>query len=128
MDLHDRVALITGASGGLGAATAPMLADYGAHVAVTHLGHREEAVDLCRKIEATGRKKRHDQDRVVNISGTPGMVPAGSIALAVPKARLIHLRRCPDVIKTERLVLQPWSFEDVPDVLSYAADEEWGRY
>jgi ribosomal-protein-alanine N-acetyltransferase len=35
---------------------------------------------------------------------------------------------CPDVIKTERLVLQPWSFEDVPDVLSYAADEEWGRY
>ena len=34
----------------------------------------------------------------------------------------------PDVIKTERLVLQPWSFEDLPDVLSYAADEEWGRY
>jgi ribosomal-protein-alanine N-acetyltransferase len=35
---------------------------------------------------------------------------------------------CPDVIKTERLVLQPWSFEDLSDVLSYAADEEWGRY
>ena len=55
MDLHDRVALITGASGGLGAVTARMLADHGVHVAVTHLGHREEAVDLCRQIKAKGR-------------------------------------------------------------------------
>lgn len=34
----------------------------------------------------------------------------------------------PAVIKTERLVLRPWGFEDVPDVLAYANDEEWGRY
>jgi 3-oxoacyl-[acyl-carrier protein] reductase len=38
--------------------------------------------------------KRRDQGRVVNISGTPGVVPAGSIALAVSKAGLIHLTRC----------------------------------
>ena len=159
MGLHDRVALITGASGGLGAVTARMLADHGVHVAVTHLGHREEAVDLCRQIESKGRKaflvhldqtdprscaaaidatiqafgrldvlinnaawndpvpladldlltpeiwdravntnlrgpflmtraaaphlKQQDQGRVINIAGTPGMMPAGSIALAV---------------------------------------------
>jgi 3-oxoacyl-[acyl-carrier protein] reductase len=170
MDLRDRVALVTGASGGLGAVTARMLADCGVHVAVTHLGHLEEAQDLCRQIEAKGRKalvvhldqtdpascsaaveaavhglgrldilinnaawndpvplsdlssltpevwdraldtnlrgpflvtraaaphlKRRDQGRVVNISGTPGVVPAGSIALAVSKAGLIHLTRC----------------------------------
>jgi len=56
MDLHDRVALITGASGGLGAVTARLLAGHGVNIAVTHLGHRDEAADLCRQIKAKGRK------------------------------------------------------------------------
>ena len=34
----------------------------------------------------------------------------------------------PDVIRTERLILRPWAFEDVPDVLAYADDKEWSRY
>jgi len=170
MDLTDRVALTTGASGGLGAVIARILADHGAHVAVTHLGHRDEAAEICRQIAAKGRSaflvhldqtdpasctaaveatvnalgrldilinnaawndpvplpdldsltpeiwdramntnlrgpflmtraavphlKRQDQGRVVNISGVPGLVPTGSIALAVSKAGLIHLTRC----------------------------------
>lgn len=174
MELHDRVALITGASGGLGAVTARLLADNGVNVAVTHLGHRDEGVELCQQIEAKGRKaflvhldqtdpasctaaveatvnalgrldilinnaawndpvplgdldsltpeiwdralntnlrgpflmtraaaghlKRQDQGRVVNIAGLPGLVPAGSMALAVSKAGLIHLTRCLAVV------------------------------
>jgi len=43
---------------------------------------------------ATPHLKRQDQGRIVNISGVPGLVPAGSIALAVSKAGLIHLTRC----------------------------------
>ena len=56
MDLHDRVVLITGASGGLGAVTARMLASHVVHVAVTHLGHREEAVDTCRVLVQVHRQ------------------------------------------------------------------------
>jgi 3-oxoacyl-[acyl-carrier protein] reductase len=170
MELRDRVALITGASGGLGAVTARLLAEHGAHVAITHLGHRDEALEVCQQIERDGCRsllvhldqadpascttaveetvtglgrldilinnaawndpvplsdldsltpeiwdramntnlrgpllmtraaaphlKRQDQGRVVNISGVPGLVPSGSLALAVSKAGLIHLTRC----------------------------------
>jgi 3-oxoacyl-[acyl-carrier protein] reductase len=170
MELRGRVALITGASGGLGAVTARMLAEAGVDVAVTYHAHREEALEVCEQIEAVGRRalaihldqtdpescgaaveaavealgrldilvnnaawndavplsdldsltpdlwdraldtnlrgpflvtraaasqlKRRDQGRVVNISGLPGLVPTGSIALAVSKAGLIHLTRC----------------------------------
>lgn len=34
----------------------------------------------------------------------------------------------PDVIETERLILRPYSLDDVEDVLSYASDPEWARY
>ena len=34
----------------------------------------------------------------------------------------------PDRIQTERLMLRPWVFEDLGDVLLYATDEEWGRF
>lgn len=29
---------------------------------------------------------------------------------------------------TERLLLRPWTFDDVPAVVAYADDEEWSRY
>lgn len=32
------------------------------------------------------------------------------------------------MIKTDRLVLRPWAFEDVADVVAYANDQEWSRY
>ena len=34
----------------------------------------------------------------------------------------------PEVIRTERLVLRPWSFDDAEDVFRYANDIEWSRY
>jgi ribosomal-protein-alanine N-acetyltransferase len=34
----------------------------------------------------------------------------------------------PEVIRTGRLVLRPWSFDDVRDVFLYANDVEWSRY
>ncbi len=34
----------------------------------------------------------------------------------------------PEVIETDRLILRPYSLDDVEDVLSYASDPEWARY
>lgn len=34
----------------------------------------------------------------------------------------------PDVIRTERLVLRPWSLDDAGEVALYANDAEWSRY
>jgi len=56
MDLTDRVALVTGAAGGLGAVISQALASEGVHVTVAYRGHKDEGAAVCRDIEAKGRK------------------------------------------------------------------------
>jgi 3-oxoacyl-[acyl-carrier protein] reductase len=56
MELHGKAALVSGATGGLGAVIARALAAEGVQVALTYLSHREEGAALCREIEATGTK------------------------------------------------------------------------
>jgi [ribosomal protein S5]-alanine N-acetyltransferase len=34
----------------------------------------------------------------------------------------------PEIIETKRLVLRPYRFEDVKDILAYATDEEWSKF
>ncbi|MCL8013196.1 SDR family NAD(P)-dependent oxidoreductase [Streptomyces sp. AS02] len=53
--LHGKVALVTGGSRGIGAATALRLAREGADVAVTYVNGREAAEGLVRAVEALGR-------------------------------------------------------------------------
>jgi len=53
-DLADQVILITGASRGIGAATAKLAAEQGAIVVINHLDDADNAQDLVREIEAGG--------------------------------------------------------------------------
>ncbi|AMW13797.1 oxidoreductase [Streptomyces qaidamensis] len=54
--LYGKVALVTGGSRGIGAATAVRLAREGADVAVSHVNGKEAAEDVVREVEALGRR------------------------------------------------------------------------
>ncbi|MCD7436974.1 SDR family oxidoreductase [Streptomyces lincolnensis] len=55
-NLDGKVALVTGGSRGIGAATALRLAREGADVALTYLNGKDAAEDVVREIEALGRR------------------------------------------------------------------------
>lgn len=56
--LTGKVALVTGASAGIGRATAIMLADNGADVALNYLGYDDQAATAAENIRAGGRRAK----------------------------------------------------------------------
>ncbi len=89
--LQDRIALVTGASRGIGKSTALALARAGAHVAVNYQSSADAAADVCRQIESLGRKSVAVQADVSKTADIERMVSSvekslGSVQILVNNA------------------------------------------
>ena len=74
IDLTGRVALVTGASSGIGAATARLLAELGAHVAVGCFANVDGARDVVTQIESAGGRAVSVRADVRDISAVRALV------------------------------------------------------
>ncbi len=81
LDLHGKVALVTGASSGIGAATAAVLADLGARVAIGYHGNERGAEDVRRRIAQAGGSATAIKSDVRRASEIRALVDRASDAL-----------------------------------------------
>ncbi|MBR8638952.1 SDR family oxidoreductase [Streptomyces tuirus] len=79
--LHGKVALVTGGSRGIGAATALRLAREGADVAVGYVNGKEAAEDVVRAVEALGRRAVAVRADAADAADAAGVVTAAAEAL-----------------------------------------------
>ena len=74
MKLEDKVALVTGSSGGDGQAIAIRLACEGANIVIDYRSHPQGAEETKAKVEATGRKGLIVKADLSNINDVHQMV------------------------------------------------------
>ena len=107
MDLHGRVALITGASGGIGYATALRMAEVGADIALGY-AHKEQAAHvLADHIRQMGRRalpKRADLNKPAQVQALVDVTEAqlGPIDILISNAGMGNRKRL------EELTLEEW--------------------
>jgi NAD(P)-dependent dehydrogenase (short-subunit alcohol dehydrogenase family) len=112
--LSGKTALITGGSRGLGAATAAVLAEAGADVAITYVASEAKAVAVVAQMEAKGVRAlaiRSDQ-------GDPAAAK-GLIDTVVG-----HFRRLDILVNNAALAIQGKRIDD-PDIDNAALDRQW---
>jgi 3-oxoacyl-[acyl-carrier protein] reductase len=105
-NLKNRVALVTGASRGIGRGIAVALARAGADVAVNYRKKADAAETVCREIADLGRKAFAVQADVSAAAAVKRMVAAveaqlGSVDILVNNAGVAHPRKLEEITETE---------------------------
>ncbi|HKV24559.1 MAG TPA: 3-oxoacyl-ACP reductase family protein [Candidatus Acidoferrum sp.] len=105
--LSGRVALVTGASRGLGKAMALALAEAGADVAVNYRVQADAAMGVCQSIRAMGRKAAAIQADVSRSADVERLVSATEKELG-PAAILVNNAGIGRIIPSEKVTEEIW--------------------
>ena len=97
MKLKDKVAIVTGASSGIGRAVALRFGQEGAHVCVNGLAHMDEAEAVAAQIRQMGRRATAVKADVSRLADIDAMVAAtirefGRVDILVNNAGIMHIR------------------------------------
>jgi 3-oxoacyl-[acyl-carrier protein] reductase len=134
--LEDRVALVTGASRGIGRAIALALADAGAHIAVNYRTRGDDAAAVVHQIAASGRRalavgadvsRAPDVDRMV-AETTSGLGPIDILISNAGIARPATLDTLDLALWDEAMVVNLRSaFLVTAKVVAAMRGRQWGR-
>src|SRR5581483_6830260 len=105
-DLHGKIALVTGASRGIGRAIAIALARAGVDVAVNYRANRDDAESAAAEVRQAGRRALAIQADVSNAAEVHGLVDGvhsqlGEIDILVNNAGIARVQKIGDVTEQD---------------------------